>query len=133
MEFDKVHRLLLNSTKTQHRKAVPNVICRFKSHSFRGKLYAKRKMIYERSKQIMNFHVSLTKNRSTLLEKTRTRINIVRGVKFCSADPNGILKVKFDDNKSISFDSIQSLSRSVEEKLGNDGIFENLYNLEDNK
>ena len=62
MELDKVHKLPLNSTKkTQHRETVLNVICCFKTHSFREKLYAKRKMIYKKSKQTMNFHVSLTK------------------------------------------------------------------------
>ena len=41
------------------------------------------------------------------------------------------VKVKFDGNKNISFDSIQLLFQSIEEKLGNDGIYENLYNVED--
>ena len=133
MEFDKIHRLPLNSTKskTQYRKTVPNIICRFKSHSFRGKLYAKQKMIYEKSKQTMNFHVSLTKEQSTLLEKSQIHINDICGVKFCFSDPNGNLKVNFDDNKNTSFDSIQSFSQSIEEKLGNNGIYENLYSLGD--
>ena len=133
MEFDKIHRLPLNSTKrkTQYRKTVPNVICHFKSHGFKGKLYAKRKMIYEKSKQTMNFHVSLTKEQSTLLEKSQIHINGIGGVKFCFSDPNGNLKVKFGDNKNTSFDSIQSFSQSIEEKLGNNGIYENLYSLED--
>ena len=87
-------------------------------------------MIYEKSKQAMNFHVSRTKERPTLLEKAQTHINRIRAVKFCFADPNGNLKVKFDDSKNISFDSIQ-LSQSIEKKLGNDGIYENLYNPED--
>ena len=87
-------------------------------------------MIYEKSKQAMNFHVSRTKERLTLLEKAQTHINRIRAVKFRFADPNGNLKVKFDDSKNISFDSIQ-LSQSIEKKLGNDGIYENLYNLED--
>ena len=42
MELDKVHKLPLSSTKkTQHRETVLNVICCFKTHSFREKLYAK--------------------------------------------------------------------------------------------
>lgn len=79
----KVHRLPLNSTKTQYRKAVPNVIFCLKSHSFREKLHAKRKMIYERSEETMNFHVSLTKEQSALLEKAQIHINGIGGVRFC--------------------------------------------------
>ena len=115
MELDKIHRLPLDSTesKKQPRKRLSNVIYRLKIHCFREKLHAKRKMIYEKSKQTINFHVSLTKERSTLLEKAQNRIYGIRGVKFCFANPNSNLKVKFDDNKNISFDSIQSLSQSV--------------------
>ena len=79
----------------------------------------------------MNFHVSLTKEQSTLLEKSQIHINGIGGVKSCFSDPNGNLKVKFGDNKNTSFDSIQSFSQSIEEKLGNNGIYENLYSLED--
>ena len=61
LELDKIHRLSLNSIKAHHKKTVPNVICCFKNHSFKEKLYAKRKMIFEKIKQSMNFHVSLTK------------------------------------------------------------------------
>ena len=85
-------------------------------------------MIYKKSKQTMN---SLAKKWSTLLEKAQTHINSISSVKFHFSDPNGNLKVKFDDNKSTSFGSIQSLSQSIEEKLGNNGIYENLYSLED--
>ena len=40
-------------------------------------------------------------------------------------------KLKFDSNKNITLDSKQLLSKSIEEKLVNDRIFEDLYNLED--
>lgn len=63
MELDKVHRLLL-------------------SHNFSEKLYAKRKMIYKRSKQTINFRVSFTKELPTLIENAQTHINNIRGVKF---------------------------------------------------
>ena len=56
----------------------------------------------------MNFRVSLSKEQSTLLEKTH--INNIGGLKFHFSDANCNLKVKFDNNKNISFDSIQSLS-----------------------
>ena len=81
-------------------------------------------MIYKKSKQTMNFRVSLSKEQSTLLEKTH--INNIGGLKFHFSDANCNLKVKFDNNKNISFDSIQSLPLSIEEKLGNDGIYEHL-------
>ena len=130
MELNKVHRLPLNSvkSKTQCGKTVLNVICCFKSHSIRDKLYEKWKMIYEKSKQTMN---SLTKKWSTLQGKAQTHINSISRVKFCFSNPNGNLKVKFDDNKNTSFDSIQFLCQSIEEKLRNNGIYEKLYSLED--
>ena len=48
-------------------------------------------MIYERSEETLNFHVSLTKEQSNLLEKAQIHINGIGGVRFCFADPNGNL------------------------------------------
>ena len=37
---------------------------------------------------------------------------------FCFADPNGNLKVKFNDNKNMNFDCPESLGNVIERKLG---------------
>ena len=36
-------------------------------------------------------------------------------MKFCFADPNGKLKVKFNDNKNLNFESLGNI---IERKLG---------------
>ena len=36
-------------------------------------------------------------------------------MKFCFADPNGKLKVKFNDNKNMNFESLGNI---IERKLG---------------
>ena len=46
----------------------------------------------------------------TCLKKHKTTFEIYREyIMFCFADPNGNLKVKFNDNKNMSFDSFKSL------------------------
>ena len=60
----------------------------------------------------------MTKLRSDRLEKAQSHIRNLQGIKFCFADPNGNLKVKFNDNKNMNFDSLESLGNAIERKLG---------------
>ena len=53
-----------------------------------------------------------------MLEKAQNHIRNLQGIKFCFADPNGNLKVKFKDNRNIKFDSLESLGNVIERKLG---------------
>ena len=39
--------------------------------------------------------------------------------KFYFADPNGNLKIKFSDNKNVSYDSFQSFLAALDNKLDN--------------
>ena len=48
------------------------------------------------------FHVSLTKQRSDLLEKAQIQISNIQGIKFCFTDPIGYLKVKFTIKATVS-------------------------------
>ena len=59
-----------------------------------------------------------SKYRSDLLEKAQNHIWNLQGIKFCFADPNGNLEVKFKDNKNMNFDSLESLGNVIERKLG---------------
>ena len=62
--------------------------------------------------------MSAWQNRSNLLEKAQKHIQNLQGTKFCFADPNYNLKVKFNGNKNINFDSLESLGNIIERKLG---------------
>ena len=53
-----------------------------------------------------------------MLKKAQNHIQNLQGIKFCFADLNGNLKVKFNDNKNMNFDSLESLGNVIERKLG---------------
>ena len=118
-ETDKVHRLpLTNKQKQTDKTSTPNITCKFKTHSYREKLFSKRNELHNNSNKKIKLHVSLTKHRSDLLEKAQNHIRNLQAIKFCFADPNGNLKVKFNDNKNMNFDSLESLRKVIERKLG---------------
>ena len=122
-EIDKVYRLpLTNKQKQTEKTATPNIICKFKTHSYREKLFSKENELYNNSNKKIKFHVSLTKLRSDLLEKAQNHIRNLQGIKFWFADPNGNLKVKFNDNKNMNFDSLESLGNVIERKLGTEEL-----------
>ena len=61
-EIDKVHRLpLINKQKQTEKTSTPNIMCKFKTHSYREKLFSKRNEIRNNSNKKIKFHVSLTK------------------------------------------------------------------------
>ena len=118
-EIDRVHRLpLTNKQKQTEKTSTPNIICMFKTHSYREKRFSKRNKLHNNSNKKIKFHVSLTKHRSDLLEKAQNHIRNLQGIKFCFADPNGNLKAKFNDNKNMNFGSLKSLGNVIERKLG---------------
>ena len=85
-EIDKVHRLpLTNKQEHTEKTSTPNIICKFKTHSYREKLFSKRNELHNNSNKKIKFHVSLTKHRSDLLEKTQNHIQNLQGIKFCFA------------------------------------------------
>ena len=117
-EIDKVHRLpLTNKQKPTEKTSTPNIICKLKTHSYREKLFSKKNELYNNSNKKIKFHVSLTELKLDLLEKAQNHIRNLQGIKFCFADPNGNLKVKFNDNKNMNFDSLESLGNLIERKL----------------
>ena len=62
----------------------------------------------------MNFHVSLTKRRSDLLKKANELVKRKPGIRFCFANNNEKLKVKFKKiNKNSTFDNLESLQKVV--------------------
>ena len=74
-EIDKVHPLpLTNKQKQTEKTSTPNIICKFKTHSYREKLFSKKNELYNNSNKKIKFHVSLTKLRSDLLEKAQNHI-----------------------------------------------------------
>ena len=77
-------------------------------HRFRKQLYSQKKKIYRPTNQKINFHISLTKQRSNLLKETNNYIKNDENIKFCFPDSNGNLKVKFADNHNVSFNISQS-------------------------
>ena len=120
-ELDKAHRLPINPTKSTRRNSPPNIICKFRTHRFREKLYSQKKKIHRSTNRKINFHVSLTKHRLNLLKETNNYIKNDERIKFCFPDSNGNLKVKFADNHNVSFDTFQSFLTVSERKLGSDG------------
>ena len=118
-EIDKVHRLPLTNKQKQIEKtsSTPNIMCKFKTHSYREKLFSEKNELYNNSNKKIKFHVSLTKHRLDLLEKAQNHIQNLQGIKFCFADPSGNLKVKFNNNKKMNFDYIESLGNIIERKL----------------
>ena len=118
-EIDKVHQLpLIHKPKQTEKTSTSNISCNFKTHIYREKLFFKKNELYSNSNKKIKFHASLTKLRSDPLEKAQNHIRNLQGIKFCFADPNGNLKVKFNDNKNMNFDSLESLGNVIERKLG---------------
>ena len=106
---------MTNKQKQTEKTSTPNIICKFKTHSYRETLHSKRNELHNNSNKKIKFHVSLTKHRSDLLGKAQNHIQNLQGMKFCFADLNGKLKVKFNDNKNMNFESLGNI---IERKLG---------------
>ena len=86
-EFDKTHRIGPVSDNGQNQK----VIVRFKSHSFRSKIYRVRK---ECARRDIKVRLSLTKRRQNLLNFAQTHLENEPNFKFVYADEDGNLKVR---------------------------------------
>ena len=104
--------------QTEKTSSIPNIICKFKTHSYREKLFSKKNELYSNSNKKIKFHVSLTKHRLDLLEKAQNHIQNLQEETFCFADPNDNLKVKFNDSRNMNFDSLESLGNVIKRKLG---------------
>ena len=116
-EIDKVHRLpLTNKQKQTEKTSTPKIIRKFKTHSYREKLFSKRDELHNNSNKKIKFHVSLAKHRPDLLEKAQKHIRNLLGIKFSFADSSGNLKVKCNDNKNMNFHSLASLGNIIERK-----------------
>ena len=85
--FDKVHRV----GKTTNNKQ--NIIIKFKTHSFREKLYKMRKD----NRRGVKFHISLTQHRSEILSEAKLLTDQVPIIDYCFADTNGNLKVRLKE------------------------------------
>ena len=83
--------------------------------------------ISTQNKNIRNFYVSFTKYIDQIfLRKTNNYVskNANRKVKFCFADSHGNLKIKFSDNKNVSYDTLQLFLEALDKKLHNKEIGE---------
>ena len=92
--IDKLHRIgKTNKNNTQ------NTIVKFKSHSFKEKIYFKRKAVKQRDVKIKP---SLTKHRIELLKNTNTLITDNPGTNFLFtyADVHGNLKIRLKDARN---------------------------------
>ena len=132
-ELNKMYRLIPNkSYQTKKTASKPlNIICKFRTHHFREYLFSKTKDVLNITDKKVNFRVSLIKYRSDLLHVTNTYVsNNTNGkVKFCFADSLGNLKIKFFDNKNVSYNLLQSfLEALLDKKLGNREIEKQLFN-----
>ena len=110
--IDKLHRTgpCQPSTNTQP------VIVKFKSHSFKEKIYNKRKNVNKNIKLVP----SLTRRRSQLLNKLQTALNnskengILDVVKFVFADVHGSLKLVLQNpykNRSVFLEFYQFVDK----------------------
>ena len=64
----------------------------------------------------MSCTIIATRKSNFMLEKAQNHIRDLQGINF--ADPNDNLKVEFNDNKNMNFDSLGSLGNVIERKLG---------------
>ena len=85
--FDKVHRVGKITNNKQ------NNIIKFKTHSFREKLYKIRK----NNRRGVKFHISLTQHRSEILSEAKLLTDQVPIIDYCFADTNGNLKVRLKE------------------------------------
>lgn len=88
-EFDKTHRIGPVSDGQKQK-----VIVRFKSHSFRSKIYRVRK---ECARRDLKVRLSLTKRRQDLLNFAQTQLEDEPNFKFVYADEDGNLKLRTKD------------------------------------
>ena len=115
-ELDKAHGLPINPTESTRRNSPPNIICKFRTHRFKEQLCSQKKKIHRSTNRKINFHVSLTKHRSDLLQETNNYIKNDDCIKFYFPDSNGNFKVKFAGNQNVSFDTFQSFLTVLERK-----------------
>ena len=90
--IDKLHKIgKTNKNNTQ------NTIVKFKSHSFKEKIYFKRKAVKD-----VKIKPSLTKHRTELLKNTNTLITDNPGTNFLFeyADVQGNLKIRLKDARN---------------------------------
>ena len=80
-------------------------------------MYSKKSTIKNSTSGKINFHASLTKQRSLLLQSAQEFIKDTNGVQLCFADSHGNLKVKLTNDKNFAFDSIQSLGSILDYNL----------------
>ena len=98
-EFDKAHRL----GKNEPGNPAP-VIVRFKSHSFRAKVFNKRKELKKDGDKSIKIKVCLTKERKKLLNVSKTKLEGNEKVHFVYANINGDIKVRLHhkvNNKNV--------------------------------
>ena len=95
-EFDKCHRIgKVKPDKKNPEVSKQSMIVKFKSHSFRSKLFDQRKDIEGRPKKTIKLRVSLTKRRSALLNYAAGVIeHFPDNFHFAYSDPNGGLKFR---------------------------------------
>ena len=76
-EIDKLHWLPLTNKQKQTEKtsSIPNMIYKFKTHTYREKRFSKKNELYNNSNKKIKFHVSLTKHRLDLPEKAQNHIS----------------------------------------------------------
>ena len=118
-EFDKTHRIGPVSVG-QNQK----VIVRFKSHSFRSKIYRVRK---ECARRDLKVRLSLTKRRQNLLNFAQTHLQDEPNFKFVYADEDGNLKVRTKDPVGrkfvFSFKSERDIAQLITRiSVDNDGF-----------
>ena len=114
-----MHRLPPNK-KSQTKKAAPktpNIICKFRKYSFGEYLFVEKNVHHNTT----NKKFISNKYRSGLLNETKLMYQrtLMGKRKFYFADPNGNLKIKFSDNKNVSYDSFQSFLAALDNKLDN--------------
>ena len=104
-ELDKCHRI--GPIKDNNKQST---IIRFKSHSFREKVYSKRK---SRTNKKLKLKLSLTKRRTKLINYAHQVTSTIEEVNFVFADTNGNLKLRLKEpigNKYVySFKSKEDL------------------------
>ena len=108
---DRAHRIGQGYTDSKTKQKCKSTIIRFSTFRHRTRVYRAKKNL----KKGVKVHLDLTKRRYKLLQDANSLVKDNREVKFCYADINCRLKVKWNDN--LREDNLFSSMNELEDLL----------------
>ena len=112
---DRAHRIGPTYTDKKSNKVCKSIIVRFTTFRHRTMFFRARKNL----KKGVKVKLDLTKSRYNLLKQANEHVDEVPSIKFCYADVNCRLRVKFcdDKQKDLFFSSFDELRNIVDDEV----------------